>query len=96
LRPETITAIGLRSQITTIRLHPPAFHTVGELGFEYFFKTILQSRLENRKSDFDAALEVALHPVRRSEPKKTTRRRPENKKGGQIKRRNLRKLALKN
>ena len=67
--------------------HPVAsttFHTVGELGFEYFFKTILQSRLENRESDFDPAVEVALHPVRRSEPKRRLATVLKIKKAGKL------------
>jgi hypothetical protein len=51
LRPETITAVGLSLQINDHPLHPPAFHAVGELGFEYFFKMILQSQTARRRPE---------------------------------------------
>src|SRR5258705_4976407 len=67
LRAEARLHVPTNTRGASIGEDAPSFHGVGELDLEDLADLGLEVCIEHRERDFDAAVEIAWHPVRGSE-----------------------------
>ena len=54
---------GRNPRRAAIGVNLPSFYVVAQLNFQNLLQSGLMLFIQNRKSDFDAAVKVSLHPV---------------------------------